>query len=1134
MRNPRKIQAMVLTVFFAFTMVFTGYGGQKTLAASSTADTAANEIIKGFTYDKWGNIQNGPLSFGVQFRDKNWTINRIADTLQFDAEYPKVGENTFSIQGNVNLLNGAGNLRWQYELKKTADNSFNVTMNGESAAPIQLNSAAFIAFSSVDAIKGKNISVDGQKINLPVNYKDQVLFSGKCNELIIPYNDTNIVITGITNLLIQDDRKWNQNTFEFRIDLTPGSGSITQTSGDFTITQKPFDNRPIDISSASNMGFADEIADDKTGGWTDQGKENDLSAMQPGRQVFGGLPFDIIDPAKNNGTSSMIFGIPSRNYLLQQAELKNVNDTFSYLYLLHAIAWPSANGTQVGTIQVQYTDGTKQDISVVQGREVGNWWTPVDYPNGMVVWKSKNGSSSDIGLYLSKFPIESKPVQSIVFLSTGKSVWMVAGLTGSDGEITLTGYDPTYITEGPMWKALPVQKTDIASGSILDLSTLQNNAPAGQYGRVVIKDGHFEFQELPGKQQKFYGTNITYWANFLEKPEVDKFVELYKKMGYNAIRIHHYERDLVKAGATTSLEFDPAQFDRLDYLFAKLKEIGVYFTTDMYVTRPIKKDEIPGYPDAITDAGIFKSLVMVYQPAMENWKAFSKEFLLHKNPYTGMTWAEDPALFSISTLNEDWLVTGWNQTPRLKELTLALFEEWKAKQKIGTLNPDQEKVVFDRFLIERQTEAYVEMTAYLKTLGVKAVFSDGNIDNQLNMEFHRNELDYVDAHGYWDHPRFVSGHWQLPFKFTNKSIIPSLATLPRIQSPDRIIGKPFTFSEFNYVYPNSYRAEGGAVFGGYAALQDWDAVYRFDLVSNRNVNVYSPSSAFDIMADPIGYLTDKLAILLFKRGDVAPAKGMIPFALSERYLNEGENYVSKESYPNEYTLLSLFTKVGTVILKKEGEPKDKEFAAVVGKQDSLEELEMNKTEYFKADSTLIQNMINNGILSKENIDIERQIFKSDTGEITIDGSAGTFKIVTPKTEAFVIPDQKSVSGNILTAESKEGFAAVSASAMDGETLESSKRILVMHLTDVKNSNTKFLNKEMTVQETNGGAPSLVRSGKAEITMKLNGDVEVYGCDLMGNRIESIPVTKNGDGFTFTAQTVKDNKAAYLVYEVVRK
>ncbi|UKI30009.1 MAG: hypothetical protein L6W00_18595 [Lentisphaeria bacterium] len=49
-------------------------------------------------------------------------------------------------------------------------------------------------------------------------------------------------------------------------------------------------------------------------------------------------------------------------------------------------------------------------------------------------------------------------------------------------------------------------------------------------------------------------------------------------------------------------------------------------------------------------------------------KLFCRRWLLHENPYTGMVWGRDPALFQVSLVNEGNLDFFWNTTAETERL----------------------------------------------------------------------------------------------------------------------------------------------------------------------------------------------------------------------------------------------------------------------------------------------------------------------------------------------------------------------------------------------------------------------------------------------------------------------------------
>ena len=59
---------------------------------------------------------------------------------------------------------------------------------------------------------------------------------------------------------------------------------------------------PLDLRAALNFGFADEVAGDGKGGWSDQGAENDLRQLPTGRLTCDNVSFEVVNPAANGGT----------------------------------------------------------------------------------------------------------------------------------------------------------------------------------------------------------------------------------------------------------------------------------------------------------------------------------------------------------------------------------------------------------------------------------------------------------------------------------------------------------------------------------------------------------------------------------------------------------------------------------------------------------------------------------------------------------------------------------------------------------------------------------------------------------------------------------------------------------------
>jgi len=765
------------------------------------------------------------------------------------------------------------------------------------------------------------------------------------------------------------------------------------------------------------------------------------------------------------------------------------------LYLLHGIAWPPKDIEPIGTIVVVYEDGSSHELSVVNRKDVANWWQPFDLENGIVAWQGENHSST-VGLHLSKFLLENKPIKELKFTGTGKAVWIVVGVSIGDSIPLVKEYT---IIENNEWKPFN-HKLGIKKDSIFDFSSLLDG-PAGKHGRIVVKNGCFEFESKPGTRVKLFGCNLCYQANFLSKTKCEQVAETISRSGYNSVRLHHIDKFLGSQPPLKSTQIDADMQDKLDYLFFCLKNKGIYITIDLYTDRLIKAGDIPEIDKDIRIP--FEYFCLVSENARNNWKEYSRNLLTHKNPYTGMTWAEDPALFQVGILNEDTIYDSWDKIPEAKRLFENKFTEYLEKNNIKVKDDISKKQVFVRFLSSLHSDMIQYARLFFKEINLKAIVSDVNFMEPICLSAIRKDLDVVDNHQYWDHPVFLDKDWQLPFKYKNTSTIKELAETPRSIMPSRIFGSPFTVTEYNYCYPNSYRAEGGVLMGAYSALQDWDAIYRFDY-STRDYffdKVY-PTYRFSIATDPVGILSEKIACMMFLRGDIAPASKAIPFILRDS--KENPLAGMKERYPKEYSLLGLYSKIGTVIYK-DGDKMNlipSYFACGLDNMSSL------PVAYYKA-GIGFQELLEGIPLQKTGrIDFQGKSFESDTGEIAIDAVKGSFKAFSKRIECFCLPANTQAKGQYVFVSNGEAQSVISVTSMDGKNLPDSRRILILHIKDTQNSQIKFRGTSRTVLEDWGTLPILVRKGKATVNISFlnNRKTILKPLEIDGSAMRQINMT----------------------------
>jgi hypothetical protein len=137
----------------------------------------------------------------------------------------------------------------------------------------------------------------------------------------------------------------------------------------------------------------------------------------------------------------------------------------------------------------------------------------------------------------------------------------------------------------------------------------------------------------------------------------------------------------------------------------------------------------------------------------------------------------------------------------------------------------------------------------------------------------QSKLDFVDGHYYWDHPSWTGVPAWSPtgWRIRNQPQINALSDLNALAAL-AVEGKPFTVSEYNYVFPNRYALEGPLTLALVANLQDWDAVYMFDYASSTAAfDDESTSSFFSMAGNPIKSAQLPIAARLFLSSQSAVA-----------------------------------------------------------------------------------------------------------------------------------------------------------------------------------------------------------------------------------------------------------------------
>lgn len=194
-----------------------------------------------------------------------------------------------------------------------------------------------------------------------------------------------------------------------------------------------------------------------------------------------------------------------------------------------------------------------------------------------------------------------------------------------------------------------------------------------------------------------------------------------------------------------------------------------------------------------------------------------------------------------------------------------------------------------RFYEDTQLAYLTGMYRYVRRdLGAHALTTGStSIVSSLSDLYTFAQLDFVDAHLYWDHPTWPNVPAWSPTGWV-------IHNQPWVNAPFEglfdlaamaVQGKPFTVTEFNQPFPNRYAVEAPILLATFANLQDWDAVFQFAYADGTFYNVGYASSFFDLVGNPVatGLMPVAARLFLGRQTTAAPVLSTLRYTTNERY-----------------------------------------------------------------------------------------------------------------------------------------------------------------------------------------------------------------------------------------------------------
>jgi hypothetical protein len=451
-------------------------------------------------------------------------------------------------------------------------------------------------------------------------------------------------------------------------------------------------------------------------------------------------------------------------------------------------------------------------------------------------------------------------------------------------------------SNGPAWVPYTLPWDDAP----LDLSFLyESEKPAGRHGFLTVRNGRFEFAD--GSPARFWGTCFNSAANFPTHAESEQVARRLAKFGVNMVRTHQMDAEwstpnlfqFTRGGTRNdSLSFDPESMDRLDYLIHCLKREGVYVYLDPLTYRRFR----PGDGvDAADELPLAAKPYACFDPRLiELQKKLCADLWTHFNPYTKLAYKDDPAVALMEIVNESDLLSALPITLEPYRTRLeAAYRRWSKRHGLRLaadpvdFSHGKRTAPMVRFLHETQRHYYKDMMAFLHKIGVRIPIAGGNWNTGLAGLSAFEPCDFCDGHNYWDLLAGLPGH--------NPACSgPRLAEpghWPQAFAKYRLLDRPFFVSEWDACWPNPWRAESPLMLAAVGALQGWGGfthhAYRYQTHGpvDRLGGIVMGGSPGRVnwcaFNDPAKFGLFYHAALLFRRGDVSPARQTIAIRLNE-------------------------------------------------------------------------------------------------------------------------------------------------------------------------------------------------------------------------------------------------------------
>ena len=264
------------------------------------------------------------------------------------------------------------------------------------------------------------------------------------------------------------------------------------------------------------------------------------------------------------------------------------------------------------------------------------------------------------------------------------------------------------------------------------ISAFNLNTPiTSENDRILVSDdGHLKANN---QRIRIFGTNL---SNIPDRDMAPVYADFLAAEGYNCIRFHHVDSSwtnafLRKDSRTGKWVINEFSLDNFDFFVNELKKRGIYVNINLLTGRDMSsKDGLHNSIDKVKDWKHKHCFGFWNQEARDLQKQYAKDILTHVNPYTNLSYTEDPAIAIVEINNENGLVHGYLNN-MLKDYDDTLWLELENK--------------WNEYLLNNGLDFQTLSEKYNKTseLGKKLI----NETSKWNLERHQNASAKISKSG---------------------------------------------------------------------------------------------------------------------------------------------------------------------------------------------------------------------------------------------------------------------------------------------------------------------------------------------------------------------------------------------------